>query len=108
MSSNLTRQEGTAMPTFDTPEPITATIDIAMGDVQISTNDREATVVEVRPTDASNEDDVKAAELTRVEYANEQLLVKAPKLRSWLSISRSGSIDVTIELPAGSTVHGAL
>jgi Putative adhesin len=108
MSSNLTPQEGTAMPTFDTPEPITATIDLVMGDVRISADDRGATVVEVHPSDASNEEDVKAAELTRVEYADEQLLVKAPKLRSWLSRSDGGSIDVTIALPAGSHVHGAV
>jgi hypothetical protein len=108
MSSNLTSQEGTAMPTFDTPEPISATIDLAVGDVRISAADRSATVVEVCPSDASNEEDRKAAELTRVEYENEQLLIKAPKLRSWLSRSDGGSIDVTIELPAGSRVHGAL
>jgi hypothetical protein len=107
MSSNLTRQEGTAMPTYQTPQPITATIDVAMGDVRISADDRDATVVEVQPSDASNEDDVKLAESTRVEYANERLLVKAPKLRSWLS-RRGGSIDVTIALPAGSHVHGTL
>jgi Putative adhesin len=107
MSSNLTRQEGTTMPTFDTPEPITATIELSIGDVRINAGDRGTTVVEVRPSDASKEDDRKAAELTRVEYENDQLLVKAPKLRSWLS--RDGaSIDVTIELPAGSHVHGAL
>jgi hypothetical protein len=107
MSSNLTSQEGTAMPTFDTPGPISTTIDLAIGDVRISAADRGATIVEVQPSDASNEDDRKAAELTRVEYENEQLLVKAPKLRSWLSRS-GGSIDVTIELPAGSHVHGTL
>jgi hypothetical protein len=95
------------MPTFDTPEPILATIDLAMGDVRITAGDRGATIVDVRPSDASNDEDLKAAELTRVAYANEQLLVKAPKLRSWLSRSGGGSIDVTIELPAGSRVHGA-
>jgi DUF4097 and DUF4098 domain-containing protein YvlB len=95
------------MPTFDTPEPISATIDLAVGDVRISAGDRGATVVEVHPSDASSEEDLKAAELTRIEYANGQLLVKAPKLRSWLS-TRGGSINVTIELPAGSHVHGAM
>jgi DUF4097 and DUF4098 domain-containing protein YvlB len=108
MNSNPTSQEGTPMPTFDTPEPISTTIDLALGDVRISAGDRGATVVEVHPSDASNEEDLKAAELTRVEYANEQLLVKAPKPRSRLSRSGGGSIDVTIELPAGSHVHGTL
>ena len=59
------------MPTYDTPEPITATIELAIGDVQISATDRGATVVEVRASDPSDEEDVKAAGLTRVEYANE-------------------------------------
>ena len=95
------------MPTFDSPEPITATIEVPVGDVQIRAGDRSATVVDVRPSDESNADDVKAAQLTRVEYANAGLLVKAPKLRSWLSRSSGGSVDVTIELPAGSHVRGA-
>jgi len=57
------------MPTFETPGPISATIDIAVGDVRISAADRAATVVEVRPSDSSNGEDVKAAHRTRVDYA---------------------------------------
>ena len=95
------------MPTFDTPEPITATIDLAIGDVRISAGARDTTVVDVQPSDASNEEDLKLAEQTRVEYADERLLVKTPKLRNWLS-KRGPSVDVTIELPAGSHVHGTI
>jgi hypothetical protein len=94
------------MSTFDTPEPISATITLARGDVRISAGDRGSTTVEVRPSDASEPDDRKLAELTRVEYADGRLLVKAPKLQSWRLRSAGGSIDVTIELPAGSHVHG--
>jgi DUF4097 and DUF4098 domain-containing protein YvlB len=93
------------MPTFETPEPIAATIDVVMGHVQVSAGDRRATVVEVRPNDPANKEDLEAAERTRVEYANQRLLVKAPKLRSWSWRSSGGSIDVTIELPAGSQMH---
>src|SRR5215211_2920174 len=95
------------MATFETPEPISATIDVVVGDVRIGAGDRGVTVVDVRPSDASNDEDLKAAQRTRVEYADEQLLVRAPKLRSWLPRSAGGSIDVTIELAAGSHVHGA-
>jgi hypothetical protein len=108
MSSNLTMQENAPMSTFDTPEPISATIDLGLGDLRITASDRADTVVDVRPSDPSNDEDVKAANLTRVEYTGGQLLVKAPKLRQWLTRSGGGSIDVTIELPAGSSVHGAL
>jgi hypothetical protein len=95
------------MPTFDTPGPIIATIDVMVGAVQISAGDPGAAVVDVRPSDTSNAEDVKAAEQTRAEYANEHVLVRAPKLRSWLPRARAGSVDVTIQLPAGSEVRGA-
>jgi DUF4097 and DUF4098 domain-containing protein YvlB len=95
------------MPTFATPEPISATIDVVAGDVRIRAGDGGATVVDVRPSDASNDEDRTAAEQTRVELANGELLVKGPKLRSWKRKSDGGSIDLTIELPAGSNLHGA-
>jgi DUF4097 and DUF4098 domain-containing protein YvlB len=93
--------------TFDTPEPISATVDIVVGDVRIAAGDRADTVVEVRPSDPTSKDDVKVAEQTRVECAGGHLLVKSPKLRSWSIRSHGGSIDVTIELPAGSSLHAA-
>jgi hypothetical protein len=95
------------MPTFDTPGPVSAIVDVVLGDVRISAGDRHAAVVEVRPSDASDPEDVKAAETTHVAYENDQVVVKALKSRSWLTRSGPGSIDVTIELPAGSNVYGA-
>jgi hypothetical protein len=98
---------GALMPAFDTPEPITATIDLVQGEVRISAGERADTVVEVRPSDDTNKEDVRAAENTRVEYAGGELLIRAPKLRSWLPTNSGGSIDVTLELPAGSRLHGS-
>jgi hypothetical protein len=94
------------MPTFDTPRPISATIDLAVGDVRITAGDRGDTIVEVHPSDASDAEDVKAAELATVQLEGERLHVKAPRLRSWLSRSGGGSLEITVELPAGSHVHG--
>ena len=94
------------MPTFETPEPISARIDVAVGAVRIRAGDNAVTTVEVEPTDASSDEDRRAAQLTRVEYRRGQLLVRAPKLRSWLSRGAGGSVDVRIELPAGSNVQG--
>ncbi len=95
------------MPTFDTPEPISVTIAIGAGDVRIVAGDRTDTVVVVSPSDSSKASDVKAAEQTRVEYSEGRLLVKAPK--SWKQYTPFGggeSIDVVIELPAGSRLDG--
>jgi DUF4097 and DUF4098 domain-containing protein YvlB len=94
------------MPTFDTPEPISVQIDLVIGDARVIASDRDDTVVEVRPSDGSHELDVRAAEQTRVEYAAGRLLVKAPKQRGLGLFGKVGSIDVTIELPAGSHVQG--
>jgi DUF4097 and DUF4098 domain-containing protein YvlB len=93
------------VPRFETPEPISATIDLAVGNLLISAGDRRDTVVEVRPSDPASEADVQAAEQTQVEYAKGALLVRAPRTRArWWSFRWDGSIDVTVELPAGSGV----
>jgi DUF4097 and DUF4098 domain-containing protein YvlB len=96
------------MPTFDTPEPITATVDIGGGHLRIVAGDRTDTVVEVVPTNSAEDADVRAAEQSRVDYANGQLTVTVPnkkKLRSLLA--RPASVDVTIDLPSGSRVDAS-
>jgi hypothetical protein len=95
------------MPAFDTPGPITVVIEIGVGDARITATDRSDTVVEVRPSDSGAGDDVRAAEQTRVEYTDGQLLIQAPK--GWRRYSFSGdggSIDLAIGVPAGSHLHG--
>jgi DUF4097 and DUF4098 domain-containing protein YvlB len=94
------------MPTFDTPEPVSVAIELSVGAVTINASDRSDTVVEVRPTDETDDSDVKAAEQTRVEYAGGTLLVKSPKSRALDFSRKSRSVQVTIELPTGSHVHG--
>jgi DUF4097 and DUF4098 domain-containing protein YvlB len=96
------------MPTFDTPEPISVAVDLAVGDVRITASDRDDTAVEVLPSDGAHEPDVRVAEQTRVEYASGRLLIKAPKQRGLglFAFGRGGSIDVTIDLPAGSRLQG--
>ena len=42
------------MQSFDTRGPITATIDVVLGDVRITTGEAGNTVVDVQPSDASN------------------------------------------------------
>lgn len=92
------------MPTFDTPEPILATIDIGAGHVRILASDRTDTVVEVRPSDGSADADVQAAAQTRIEYAHGELVVRGPKSKIRSLFGRTPSIDVTIELPSDSRV----
>jgi hypothetical protein len=94
------------MPTFDTPEPISAVVELSVGDVRITAGDRDDTAVEIRPSDDSHEPDVRAAEQTRVEYSAGRLLVRAPRQRGLSLFGRPGSVDVTVDLPAGSQLYG--
>ncbi len=101
------------MPTFDTPIPISATIDVIAGDIRVIAADRTDTVVEVHPRDESHNLDVKTAAQTRVDYADGKLTVKTPKPLQVFFSARSATVDVTVSLPAGShvratTTHGDL
>ena len=95
------------MPVFDTPQPVSATIDVVLGDIRITAGDRTDTAVEVRPSDPGADLDVQAAEQTRIEYAEGRLLVKAPKQTRLGLFGKPGSIDVELLVPAGSHVHGS-
>jgi DUF4097 and DUF4098 domain-containing protein YvlB len=92
------------MPAFATPEPISVTIELGMGDARIIASDRVDTIIEVRPRDDSKASDIRAAEQTRVEYSGGRLLVKTPRQRTF--VGRGSCVDVTIELPEGSQVQG--
>lgn len=93
------------MPAYDTPHPVTATVELVVGDLRIVAADRADTVVEVRPSDPGSDPDVRAADQTRVEYADGLLLVKTPKQRGLGLFGKPGSVDVTVDLPARSKVQ---
>lgn len=95
------------MPIFDTPEPISVTVEPTVGNVRIIASDRTDTVVDVRPTDPSDASDVNAVEQTRVEFTAGTLTVKGPRMKPFDFSNKTRSVEVTIELPAGSQVHGS-
>jgi hypothetical protein len=95
------------MHTFETPEPISVTLELGVGDVRIVAGDRADTVVDVHPSDPASSSDVRTAEQTSVDFADGVLRIKAPRGRKRYSF-RGGheSIEVRIELPAGSQLRG--
>ncbi|GAB3961651.1 DUF4097 family beta strand repeat-containing protein [Actinoallomurus acanthiterrae] len=98
------------MPTFASPEPISATVDVLLiGEFRITASDRTDTVVEVRPADASKASDVRAAEETKVEYTDGRLLVKGPRRRASMILGpgKDAAVQVDVELPAGSDLHAS-
>jgi hypothetical protein len=82
------------MQRFDTPAPITAVLDIPAGRVQFIAADRADTTVEVLP-----------AQKATVGYADGVLRVVVAEPENRL-LGPSGSVEVTVQLPAGSRVEG--
>src|SRR5689334_18047577 len=94
------------MPTFETPAPISISIELGVGHIRVTASDRTDTVVEVRPSDPRKKSDVAAAEQTRVELANGTLVVKGPKnWRQWRPWSDVESLEVEIGVPTGSDLR---
>ncbi|CAM2888533.1 DUF4097 domain-containing protein [Saccharomonospora xinjiangensis] len=91
------------MRTFDTPAPISAILDIPASLVRIIAADRADTAVEVLPVDAAKGRDVKLAEQTTVEYGDGVLRIVASAKNQILG--SSGSVEVTVRLPAGSRIE---
>ncbi|MFI5611841.1 DUF4097 family beta strand repeat-containing protein [Amycolatopsis sp. NPDC051903] len=96
------------MSIFETPEPISVTVELGAGEVRITASDRADTVVDVRPGDDTDESDIKAAKQVRVDYRNGVLQVVGPKIRGFDFSRKTRSVDVAIELPSGSRVSGEL
>jgi DUF4097 and DUF4098 domain-containing protein YvlB len=89
------------MPSFDTPEPISVTAYVYAGSIGFTAGDRLDTVVEVRPRDPKKDLDVRTADQTEVTYASGVLTVTTPKANL---LGRGGTVDVMVELPAGSNI----
>ena len=87
------------MPTFATPGPIAAAVVVAGARVRVTASDRTDTVVLVEPIDKANKKDVKVADRTKVDFGGGRLSVKTT-----VSGDKKGSIAITIDLPAGSSL----
>jgi hypothetical protein len=87
------------MPTFATPGPIAATVQVAGAQVRVTASDRTDTVVLVEPMNKASQSDVKVADKTKVAFAGGRLSVKTT-----VSGDKNGSVAITIGLPAGSSL----
>ncbi|MZD06026.1 DUF4097 family beta strand repeat protein [Streptomyces sp. SID5785] len=91
------------MQKFATTAPVAASLSVPAGRIQLIAADRTDATVDVRPADPKNKRDVRAAEEMLVSYADGTLRITdpAPKNRAF---GPSGSVEVTVQLPAGSPV----
>lgn len=90
------------MPTFETPEPITASVEVVSGAVHVTATDRQDTVVQISPRDPNRASDNRIAEAARVDFTNGTLTVSAG--RRFISLGR-GAVIIDIELPSRSRLQ---
>lgn len=99
------------MTTHPTPRPIDVSIQALVGEVRITASDRDDTVVEIRPSNALNPADVAAADHLRVRHTDDRIEIHMPtswKVRLVGPSSKSGSVDIAVDVPTGSRVEGDL
>ncbi|MFD0068643.1 DUF4097 family beta strand repeat-containing protein [Streptomyces sp. NPDC056690] len=89
---------------FATPSPVTAVLDIPAGRIQFIAADRADTTVEIRPADTSKGRDVKAAQQVTVSCSDGVVRIEAAAAKNRI-LGNSGSLEVTVQLPAGSSVE---
>ncbi|MFE1343837.1 DUF4097 family beta strand repeat-containing protein [Streptomyces sp. NPDC058757] len=93
------------MQTFAVTAPIAAVVAVPAGSLRFIAADRADATVEVRPSSPAKSRDVKAAEAVDVSFADGVLRVTAPEAKNQL-FGASGSVEITVRLPAGSSVEG--
>ncbi|MFD7167318.1 DUF4097 family beta strand repeat-containing protein [Streptomyces violascens] len=91
------------MQKFATTAPIAVVLDIPAGRIRITAADQDGATVEVLPTDPSKSRDVKAAEQTTIGCRDGVLRIENPVKNQYFGAS--GSLDVTLNVPAGSRVE---
>ncbi|GAA2436191.1 DUF4097 family beta strand repeat-containing protein [Streptomyces lavendulocolor] len=92
------------MQKFATPAPVSAVLDIPAGHIRLIAADRADTVVEVLPADPAKDRDVRAAERTTVTLADGVLRIDGAPAKNPV-LGTSGSVEITVQLPAGSHVE---
>jgi len=97
------------MPTFETHQPIVLSIELSQGMVHVIASDRSDTVVGVSPSDPGRPADVEANRKAVVDLANGTLSIRMPKPGGFaapvIGWKRSGSVDVIVEVPEGSSLR---
>jgi DUF4097 and DUF4098 domain-containing protein YvlB len=99
---------GAVMTTFETNGPVELTVDLGIrSDIWITATDRQEARVEVRPRNPSRSLDTKAAEQVQVGFDDGRLRLTHRQWRRYISFSDGGAVDVTIEVPIGSTLDAS-
>lgn len=93
------------MTTFETTGPVELTVDLGIrSDIWVTAVTGSVASVQVRPRNPTRPLDVTAAEQIAVEFADNRLRVAFRQLRIRNWFTDGGAVDVTVEVPIGSSL----
>lgn len=93
------------MTTFDTSGPVELTVDLGIrSDIWITAVDRAEATVQIRPRNPERTQDVTAAGQIAVDLTDNRLRVGFAHLRIRNWFTDGGAVDVSIEVPTGSSL----
>lgn len=97
---------GTVMNTFDTPNPITALIDMSTrSNIWVVAEDRSDTTVEITPRSIRRGSEQRLAEQITADYSNGLLQIALKPLHFYTWFDFGAAVDVTVRMPSGSNIN---
>jgi Putative adhesin len=91
------------MPTYNTPSPIDLAINLQFGSIEVTAGDRADTVVTVSASNPTKASDRRGADATKIDFDGRRVTIIGPRPRiSLIGPGPMDSVDVKVELPAGS------
>lgn len=103
-----TVNQGATVSTFQTSEPITLSIELASGQVDVYAVTTNTTEIELRPASPGDRDAEAMIERTRVEQTGETIVVHVPDSKGLGFLRRTPEIVITARVPAGSNLEAKL
>jgi len=99
--------EGQRTHAFETPEPVSVSVEIFVGNVHVTATDRRDTVVELLPSRPGLQRDLAAVEQTSVERTGNLIAVRGPHRWTRYVLPWAGreSVEVHVALPVGSELR---
>lgn len=89
------------MPSFQTPEPITLSVELASGALIVNADAIATTDIEMRPARAGDEDAQDLIDQARVDHSGDQVTIHLPH-SSRVHLGRSPGVVIEVRVPIGS------
>ena len=96
------------MPSFPTPEPVTLSIEVGAGTVDVTASPTDHTEVELRPARPGDRDAMSLIDQARIDLAGSTVFVHLPEGRRLGFLRRTPEVEVLITAPIGSSLEATL